>query len=1057
MIGIVDWAINRARLTISLLIAVIVVGVYSYLSIPKEADPDIPVPYFQIFVSHQGISPEDAERLIIKPLEIELKTIEGLKEVRGIAAQGYGLVTLEFDVNFEKEQALRRIREKVDNAKAKLPREAEEPVITEANVSDYPVLTVVLSGEFPERTLFHTAKRLKRVIDQLPGVLSADLSGQREELLEVIIDPGKLETYGVSSDDLFRLVVNNNQLVAAGAVDTGRGRFAVKVPGLFETAEDVLRLPVKVKGDGVVTLRDIAEVHRTFYDATTYARYNGQPAISVEVKKRTGSNIVDTIKRVRDAVAAESASLPPGIRIDYSGDASYWINSQLTQLTNAILLAVALVMILIVASLGLRSGLIVGLSIPTSFLIGFIVLYFGGYTINMMILFGMVITVGLLVDNAIIVVEYADRKMTEGFSKREAFAEGARRMFWPVVASTATTLAAFAPMLFWPGIPGKFMGFIPLTAIFIMSASMVVALLFLPTVGALLGKPEAVHPSTAQAILLSETGDLSQIRGFPGLYARLLMWTARHPLFVVFGAIITLVVVIVLFSKFNHGVEFFVETDADQASIMVRARGNLSADEKRQLVVEAEHRVLGARGIKGIYTVAGQGGGGRGGGPVDTIGVIYLELMPYHDRGPSKPIMEDLRKRLENMPGMYAELQEQQSGPGGGKDIQIELGSENYTLLDRTVQQMRHEVDSLPGLRDVEDSRPLPGIEWALQIDREQAGRFGANIGSVGAAVQLVTNGIKVGTYRPDDTEDEVDIRVRFPLEDRGIEALDRLRINTAYGVVPITNFVKRVAQQQVNRVERIDGLRVWRIRANVLKDKGFNTTERIGKLKEWIAAQHFDPSVRIKFRGSDEEQNESGQFLILAFLAALLVIGGILIVQFNNFWHALVILSAVIFSLIGVLLGILIQQQMFSIIMSGTGFVALMGVMVNHNIVVVDTFHHLLEQGFKPMDAVVRTGVQRLRPVILTTVTAMLGLLPLMYKFDVDFFSRAVHYGGPSSDWWVPLATAIIYGMGFSTMISLFVTPAMLAIEHKYWAKDRKEWGEYGMRDDAEGLQPAE
>ena len=1057
MTGLVDWVINRARLTISALIAVLVVGTFAYLWIPKEADPDIPVPFFQVFVSHQGISPEDAERLIVKPLEIELKTIEGLKELRGIAAQGYGAVNLEFDVNFDKEQALRRIREKVDNAKAKLPRDAEEPQIFENNVSDYPVLTIVLSGQVPERTMLHAAKRLKRVIDQLPGVLSADLSGQREELLEVVIDPGKLESYGVSSDDLFRLVLNNNQLVAAGSVDTGRGRFAVKVPGLFETAEDVLRLPVKVKGDGVVTLRDIAEVHRTFYDATTYARFNGEPAISVEIKKRAGSNIVDTIKRVRDAIAAEGAAIPSGIRLDYSGDASYWINSQLTQLTNAILLAVALVMILIVASLGLRSGLIVGLSIPTSFLIGFICLWFGGYTINMMILFGMVITVGLLVDNAIIVVEYADRKMTEGFSKREAFTEGGKRMFWPVVSSTATMLAAFAPMLFWPGIPGKFMGFIPLTLIFIITASMFVALLFLPTVGSLLGKPERVHPRTAQAILASESGDLYDIGGLPGVYTRMLMWTARHPLFVLFGAIVTLVLVTILFANFNRGVEFFVETDADQANVMVRARGNLSADEKRQLVIEAERRLLGARGVKGIYTVAGASGGGRGGAPVDTIGIISLELEPYHDRGPSKPIMADLRKRLENIPGIYAELQEQQSGPGGGKDIQIEIGSDNYALLDKVVAQVRHQMDTLPGTRDVEDSRPLPGIEWALRIDREQAGRFGANIGSVGAAVQLITNGIKVGTYRPDDSEDEVDIRVRFPIEERGVQALDRLRVNTSFGVVPITNFVKRVAQPQVNRFERIDGLRIWRIRANVVKDSGFNATERIGKLKEWIATQHFDPAVRIRFRGSDEEAAKSGQFLIMAFLAALLVIGGILIMQFNNFWHALVILSAVIFSAIGVMLGILIQQQMFSIIMSGTGFVALMGVMVNHNIVVVDTFHHLLDQGFKPMDAVVRTGVQRLRPIILTTVTAMLGLLPLMYKFDVDFFSRTVHYGGPSSDWWVPLATAIIYGMGFSTMISLFVTPAMLAIEHKYWARDRKEWGEYGMREGAESLQAAE
>lgn len=1047
MTGLVDWAIERSRLTLSLLVAVMVMGTISYLSIPKEADPDIPLPFFQVQVFLTGVSPEDSERLIVRPLEVQLKTIEGLKELRGIAAQNYGALTLEFDVNFNKDRALQKIRDAVDAAKPKLPRDAEEPIIYEANTSDQPVISIILSGNLPERALLHAAKRLKRDLDSIEGVLSADLSGQREELLEVVIDPARLDSYGISSEDLFRLVVANNQLIAAGSLDTGKGRFAVKVPGLFETADDVLRLPIKVKGDGVVRLGDIAQVNRTFYDATIFARYNGEPAISVDVKKRVGSNIVGTIKKVRDYVESVRSSLPAGVRIDYSGDQSYWIGSQLTQLTNAILLAVALVMIIVVASLGLRSGLIVGVSIPASFLIGFLCLYFGNFTLNMMILFGMVVTVGLLVDNAIIVVEYADRKMMEGFSKREAFSEGARRMFWPVVSSTAVTLAAFAPMLFWPGVPGKFMSFLPFTAIFVMTASMIVALLFLPTIGAIFGKPEKVHPDTARSIQLSEAGNLYEISGFTGVYARIVTVAVRHPLFVLLIAIGTLVGVIVAFGMFNKGVEFFVETDADFGTVMVRARGNLSALEKRDLVIEAERRLLGTRGVMGVYTVAGASGGGRGGGPVDTIGNIYIELLPYHERGPSKPIMADIRKRLENMPGIHAELQEQQSGPGGGKDIQIEMGSENYAALDRVVAAVREHANKMPGLIDVEDSRPLPGIEWNIKLDREQAGRFGADVGTVGAAVQLVTNGIKIGEYRPDDSDDEIDIRVRFPREDRGIAALDRLRINTREGSVPITNFVTRTAVQQTTRFERIQGVRVWRVRANVVKDSPkYNTNERIGELKKWIEAQHFDPSVSVKFRGSNEEQDKSMQFLGLAFGAAMLVIAGILIIQFNNFWHVVVILSAVIFSFTGVLLGILIQGQMFSVIMSGTGIVALMGVMVNHNIVLVDTFHHLLAEGFPPTDAIIRTGVQRLRPVILTTVTAMLGLLPLMLKFDVDFFSRSIHYGGPSSDWWVPLATAIIYGMGFSTLLTLFVTPAMLAIEHKYWAHDRKRWGEMAL-----------
>lgn len=1059
MIGLVEWTLQRARLTLCVLAAVLIMGTIAFINIPKEADPDIQFPFFTVVVVHPGISPEDAERLIVRPLETQLKTIEGLKQMTSAASQGYAAVNLEFDINFDKELAHQRIQEKVDTARPQFPQDANEPQINEFNIALNPVISIVLSGNVPERTLLQTAKRMKRELESVPGVLTAELSGQRDEVLEVVIDPSRLQSYGVTGSDLFRVVTANNQLIPAGNVDTGRGRFAVKVPGLVEAPEDVLRLPVKVSGNSVVTLRDIADVQRTFLDANTYLRFNGQPAIAIEVTKRIGENIVDTIGKVKAVVATSKSSIPQAIKIDYSFDQSYWIDSQLTHLTNAILLAIALVMVVVVAALGLRSGLIVGFSIPASFLIGFLCLSFGGYTLNMMIMMGMLITVGLLVDNGIIVVEFADRKMTEGYAKRDAFAQAARRMFWPVVSSTAVTLAAFAPMLFWPGVPGKFMSYLPLTMIFIMTASMVVALIFLPAIGALVGKAEEPHPDTARAIRLSESGNLYDIPGWVGRYVRIVTVAVQRPLMVLGIVALALIAILTALVNFNKGVEFFVETDSNEATVFVRARGNLSADEKRDLVVEAERRILGTPGIRAIYTVSGGGGGnfGPNQAPVDTIGRVAMELLPYEERGPSKPIWLDVRKRLENMPGMYVELFENQGGPPTGKAIQIEVGSENYVLLDQITKKIRNHLESVKGLRDIEDSRSLPGIEWALTINREEAGRFGADVGTVGAAVQLVTNGIKVGEYRPDDSEDEVDIRVRYPAENRGISALDELRINTRGGSVPITNFVTRKGQQQVNRLQRVDSLRVWTIRAGVNVDDGFNISERIGTIRNWITAQGLDKQVRIKFRGADEQQNESGLFLLFAFAIALLVIGIILLIQFNNFWHVFVILSAVILSAFGALLGMLIEGQAFSIIMTGTGIVALTGVMVNHNIVLVDTFHHLLDAGFKPMDAIIRTGIQRMRPVLLTTWTAIFGLLPLMYKFDVNFFDRTIHFGGPSADWWVPLATAIVYGLGFSTFLTLFVTPALLAIEQKYFAKGRKHWGEMGMIESEPSPAPAE
>ncbi|MFN9161472.1 MAG: efflux RND transporter permease subunit [Alphaproteobacteria bacterium] len=1059
MMAMVAWFLERLRLTLSILAALVFVGTIAYLSIPKEADPDIQIPVLSVLVFQPGISPEDAERLIVRPLEAELKTVEGLKQMTSTAAQNYGGVNLEFDINFDKELARQRIKEKVDLARPKFPQDAEEPQINELNLALDPVISIVLSGEVSERTLLQTAKRLKRELESVQGVLTANLTGQREEVLEVIIDPSRLQGYGVTAGDLFRVVSANNQLIPAGNVDTGRGRFAVKVPGLVETPDDVLRLPVKVSGNSVVTLSDIADVRRTFQDATTYLRYNGQPAIAIEITKRIGENIVDTIKRVKQTVANTKSSLPAGVRIDYSFDDSYWIDSQLTHLTNAILLAIALVMVVVVAALGLRSGLIVGFAIPTSFLIGILCLWIGGYTINMMIMFGMVITVGLLVDNGIIVVEFADRKMSEGFSKVEAFNLAARRMFWPVVSSTIVTLAAFAPMLFWPDVSGKFMSYLPLTMIFIMTASMVVALIFLPALGTIFGKPEEMHPSMLRAIHLSENGDLRDIGGWMGRYVKIVTWAVQRP-FTVLGIVaLSLVAIVIAIFNFNKGVEFFVQTDSNDANIFVRARGNLSAQEKLELMLEAEKRIMGMKGVQAIYAVAGSAGGGFGGAqpPVDTIGRIAVELQPYNDRGPSAPIWAEIRNRLQGMPGMFVEVFENQGGPPTGKAIQVEIGSENYVLLDEVTRKVRAYMDGLEGLRDIEDSRSLPGIEWALTIDREEAGRFGADVTTVGAAVQLVTNGIKVGEYRPDDSEDEVDIRVRYPLEYRGISALDQLRVNTRSGAVPITNFVTRKGQQQVNRLQRVDSLRVWTIRAGVNLEAGYNISERIANIRKWITDNGIDREVRVKFRGADEQQKTSGNFLVVAFSIGMLVIAGILLIQFNNFWHVLVILSAVILSVFGALLGMLIEGQPFSIIMTGTGIVALTGVMVNHNIVLVDTFHHLLKEGFKPMDAIIRTGVQRMRPVLLTTWTSIFGLLPLMYKFDVDFFTRQIHFGGPSADWWVPLATAIVYGLAFSTLLTLIVTPALLAIEQRYFAKDRRHWGSMGRIDGAPLAAPAE
>lgn len=1044
MNSFIDAALARTRTVMTLMVLMVLAGVSAYISIPKEADPDIQIPVFYVSIVHQGISPEDAERLLIKPMETELRSLEGLDELTAIASTGHAGIILEFDVSFDKDSALADVREKVDLAQAELPSDTEEPIIREFNTSLFPVLIVTLSGDVPERTLFQHARALQDEIEgNVSTVLQAELVGHREELLEVIIDPSRMESYDVSQSELINAVSLNNRLVAAGAVDSGEGRFSVKVPGLFEDRDDVLNLPIKVSGDGVVTLSDLADIRRTFKDVDSYARFNGQPAIALQITKRIGENIVDNNAQVVKIVETFSANWPEEIQVNYTLDASTWIFRALGSLQASIITAIALVMIVCVAALGMRSSILVGVAIPTSFMIGFLFMSIMGMTVNMMVMFGMLLSVGILVDGAIVVVEYADRKMAEGLDRLEAYSLGAKRMFWPIASSTATTLAAFLPMLAWPGVSGEFMSYLPITLIVVLTASFITAMLFLPVLGSLVGKTEDQDSEVLKMLAGAETGDVRLLPGLTGSYVRMLDRLVHHPLLVLSGASVILIITMFAYGSFGNGVEFFVDTEPEQAIILVGARGNLSASDMQRLAQEVEEIALSTAGVRTVFSQAGTsvGGGGPGQGgdrPADVIAEMMIELDKYETRRKGAIILEEIRQRSAEIPGITVEVRKREDGPPTGKDIQIQLTSNDVDALLRTTDFIRHHVDNTDlGLIDVEDSRPLPGIEWVLSVDREMAGRFGADITTVGATVQLVTNGILIGNYRPDDAEDEVDIRVRYPSEYRSVAQLDQLRIRTNNGLVPISNFVSREPQQQVSTIERIDGHRRYTLKANtgVNPETGAkrNVDEVVGILEEWLAEQEIDPAVTVKFRGANEEQAAAGDFLGKAMLAALFLMFIILLTQFNSFYFSVLTLSTVVLSTVGVLLGMMVTGQTFSIIMTGTGIVALAGIVVNNSIVLIDTYQRLLRDGMDEIEAILRTAGQRLRPILLTTITTMFGLLPMAIQVNVNFFAREITYGGPVAAWWVQLSTAIIFGLGFSTLLTLVLVPVLLVAPSRF------------------------
>jgi len=1034
MTGIIDAALSHARTVLSALVLILISGTVAYLQIPKEADPDINIPIIYVSMVHEGISPEDAERLLIRPMEQELRVIEGVREMRATGFEGGANVTMEFEAGFNADAALNDVREKVDLAKPELPTETEEPQVHEVNFSLFPVIVVTLSGMLPERTLLKLARDLQDRIEGIASVLKAEIAGDREELVEILIDPFKIESYGISLIDAVNATRNSNLLVAAGAQDTGRGRFSLKVPGLFETVRDIYSMPVKADGDAVIRLGEIGEIRRSFKDPTSFARVGGRNALAIEVSKRTGENIIDTISQVRSVVEAEQRSWPEAlksvIQVGFTNDKSNQIRNMLSDLQNNVIAAVLLVMIVIVSALGVRTAGLVGVAIPGSFLAGILILSALELTINIVVLFALILAVGMLVDGAIVVTEYADRKMTEGEPREIAYGLAAKRMSWPIIASTATTLAAFLPLLFWPGVVGEFMKFLPLTLIFTLTASLFMALIFIPTLGAAVGKPGgAADPETMKELAASDHSHIGDVQSFTGAYLRILDKALNHPGKILIGAIAVLVTVQAVYATFGNGIEFFPNVEPDFAKLQVKARGNLSVLEKDQLMREVESRILAQdkekKEFKTVYSRTGQEQNSQE--AEDIIGTIMLEFADWQSRRKADIILAETEKNTRDLAGIFIDRRKEEHGPPVGKAIHIQISSPFSELLAPAVGRVLEGLGEIKGFVNIEDSRPLPGIDWEMDVDRAQAAKFGANIDLIGRAVQMVSSGIKLGEYRPDDARDEIDIRVRYPQAYRTIQQLDNIRTQTSAGQVPISNFVTRKVNKRTGTLKRIDGKRVMTVKAELAK--GLLADNKVKEIQAWLRTAGIDPRVGVAFRGEDEEQKKAEAFLVKAFAVALFIMAVILVTQFNSFYSAMLILSAVIMSTIGVFTGLLVTGQPFGIVMSGIGVIALAGIVVNNNIVLIDTFDRLKETEDSIRSAILKTGAQRLRPVLLTTVTTILGLMPMVLGVNIDFFSRTVNIGAPAMQWWSQLSTAIVFGLGFATVLTLVVTPCSLMI----------------------------
>jgi multidrug efflux pump len=1131
----VDWAASRARMILAFIVLSLAAGGYAYFGLPKEGEPDIDIPALFVSVQFPGISAEDSETLLVKPMETELSDLDGLKSMSSTAAENYAGVALEFEFGWDKAKVLAEVRDAMGTAEGFFPEGVEKYSINEINFSEFPIIIVNLTGDVPERTMTKIAKDLQEKVEGLDAVLEAGIAGSRDEMVEVVIDPLRLESYNVTAGELISVVQNNNMLVAAGEVETDQGTFAVKIPSSFDEPRDIYALPVKINGQRVVTLGDLAEIRLTFEDREGLARFNGEPTVALQVVKRKGFNLLDTTKEVRqviDEVHEEwPADLKAAVRVGTSNDQSRVVGSMVSQLEGSVLTAIALVMIVVLSSLGSRAALLVGFAIPTSFLLCFVLLAMMGVTISNIVMFGLILAVGMLVDGAIVVVEYADKRIKDGIGPMHAYVEAAKRMFWPIVSSTATTLCAFLPMLFWPGVPGEFMGMLPVTLIFVLSASLVVALIYLPVMGGVSGRlsrqfefgsaflirhfpwwvrallvpitwmgmfigamqvlnPAYLSPSLAESpglalmigtvLFFGSAFGASMALGAAkitwkrrrriraghkrtpfGLFIKFIAGNPIMPLVAVAAVIGFVGMTFMTFTQNNNGVEFFVESEPEQAIVYVRARGNLSVHEKDDLVRQVEERVLAHPGVLNAFAFSGEGGlnNNTGGAqpPRDTIGQVQLETIPWEERS-DRPdldgdlVIDELTAELEQIPGIKIEILAQSRGPASGKPVHLRLKGDNWENLLEATRLARAQFDQTDGLELVEDTLPLPGIDWQIDVNTEKAGLYGADVATVGAMVQLVTRGILLDTMRVDSSDEEIEIRVRLPEEYRLLSTLDTLKVRTADGLVPLANFITRTPVPKLAQISRVDQKRYFDVKAALTDgltktetnedgsthEVPITANERIELLTAWLDTNPLPQGVEWEWTGDQEDQAESQAFLSSAFAAALALMFVILLAQFNSFYNSVLVLLAVVLSTTGVLIGMLVMDQAFSVIMTGTGIVALAGIVVNNNIVLIDTYQDY--SSYMPrIEAIVRTAEERIRPVLLTTITTMAGLAPMMFGLSLDFIGGGFSIDSPTALWWKQLATAVVFGLGIATVLTLVFTPSMLAI--RVWVNTYIRW----------------
>ena len=1090
-----SFSVDHRTSVMVLLVIILVMGMYSYVTTPQESFPEIELPMVAVNTMYAGVAPADMESLVTRPLEEDLSTISDVKQMTSTSVEGYSSVLVEFETSVNLDEALAKIREKVDLAKPELPAEAEEPMIIEFNFSEVPVLQVNLAGDYGLVRLKEIADDIKDRLKQIPSVLRVDVRGGLEREVAVDVDLGKLKYYNVALNDAIEAIASENVNIPGGAIDVGSSKYLVRVDGEFDDPALINDVVVTTVNGRPVYVRDIATVDFGFAERTSYARLNGSPVVTLDVIKRSGQNIIATSQEVREVVATMIPEFPPTTKVEFTSDSSEDIAMMVSSLENNIVSGLILIVGVLLFFLGLANSGFVAIAIPSSMFLSFIIIKAMGMTMNMIVLFSLILALGMLVDNAIVVVENIYRFMEQGWDRVWAAKKGTAEVALPVIGSTATTLAAFTPLMFWPGMVGEFMGNLPLTLIITLSSSLFVALTVIPTLCSMFMKLDSeprsplspmarrtvvavvgiavlgvalMNPLTAALLMGTAVGlrwlwkavllrasQTFQHRWEPAIvrsYEHRVRWALDHRLKTIGGSLAALVLTVVAFVFLNNGIEYFPENVPPKqvfVDVELPVGSRVEATDAIALRMEEELKTvpgredwrsevatIGSGGSGGASAMMGQGGpGGPASGRVGVSFVAYKDQK--HDPFETLSWMQEHLGR--DVAGAVVTTQALNEGPATGTPITIEIVGLDPARLQQLSDRVLDVLQAAPvysKLVGLESDLDAARSELSVTVDREKAALYELSTAKVGRAVRGAIQGVEAAKYRTGD--DEYGVVVRLAPEYRNeLENLRDLTVMSEGRQIPLSSVASWEVKEGYGSIRRKDQKRMATIVSNVAE--GLNDFAVLAEVQETLApftAVELPPGYTINYAGQNQDQQEAQEFLLGAFLMAVMVIALILVSQFNSVVKPFIIMTSVLLSTMGVLLGLMIFRMPFVVIMTGIGIISLAGIVVNNSIVMIDYVDTLRERdNMKRRDALVRAGMTRFRPVILTAITTALGLVPLAIGLNLDFFGLyrsfqpELFWGGEQAAWWGSMCISVISGILFATFLTLILVPVMYSI----------------------------